>query len=310
MPHILRLIIIALAALTACRGTEKAPRPAAPVAQTEKAAAKHSPQDAGSGADIHRTAAPEAAQPPDDPSQRLMMEVDQRHYDPIKQGLKELSFSLQLSIKGPGNHTETEAQGSWRGGQLELKLTAVRRQGKEIKQDTKEGGHIWGVSKELTLRLLDGLGRGYLRPRVDQFKRLKGKIRREGKVIEIDYQNPDRGITTFRLDAEHRIERLSMASSDGVNRTMSYTYQMEGKQNMIREATLSATVKKGARYPKRIKAQIRRTNGMRFGFKYVKVGRFLLPSTLHRTTPRLTKAPLPNKYGTETLLKLSYTKAL
>lgn len=317
MQLIIRLSLVSLIALTACREKTSAPAPG-----TESTSAGTAPDKAPPKAPVPSTKAPPALTPnatnapppppaprPEDPSWVLLNRVDQAHYDAVRAGLKELEFSLQLTTKGLANNMETTARGTWRAGKIELELTAVSRQGKEIKRGTGENDQVWGFAKDLTMRLLGGLGRGFLRPRIDEFIRLTGKVKRQGKAADIIFQDPDGGVTTFRIGEPPRIERISMASKDGVERAMSYQYQVEGDHNLVQEATLSASVNKGARYPKRIKAQIRRTNGTRYSFQYTKVGAYHLPSTLHRTTPRLTKAPSPHEFGEETLLKLSYTKA-
>jgi hypothetical protein len=311
------LICICLAVLPgACRKRE-APRAAEPRAAEPKAA---EPGAAEPGAAEPGAAEPGAAEPgpreaepapppaiePITPGElqvgtvaEVAAKLERTHYDAEALGLRQVRFSLRYRSKKDG--VEAQVDGRWHsGGPPEVSLGEVSRKGVKLEppgDDPEDLGQklAWDRLKKKILKLVEGIGNGFLSRRIFDWKSVTGgEVKKKGDRLVLSFSQDKMGQVTVVVGEGYRVQKVTAVSPLGFSRSMSYQTEVVDGRNLVTSAVLEGKLKK--KLHKRARQVMATLDGTRFEIAYGKVGRYLLPVKLHKVIP-----------GTQDELELQFT---
>lgn len=235
-------------------------------------------------------------------SKQLVAALQAAHYDPERLGLRKLSFTLSYLDKK--RSIKIDAKGSWTSrSPAEVTITKLTRDGKALGKETKRQQQMHQALTFRLRRLLDGLGNGFLTKRLYAWADKPGKVAaakaNKGKVsLTMDVKNEfnsEKVVVT--VDDMARVEHVRRASNRGVVREMRYAYRMIDGRNLVSTATAKVSLANAPKLKGRMRMRLMSMDGMNFQFTYTKVGRFWLPKTIYRRSP---------KVGQEIALELEY----
>ncbi len=224
------------------------------------------------------------------------------HYDAEGLGLKELQYDLELSSKK--TRTKTRASGWWQsGGPPEVTLSQVQKNGKTLAKPGKNPEEVgqnmaWEALRHQLLRLMDGVGNGYLARRLFDWKALAGTVKLQKGKLVLRFKQ-EFGHTEVLVGQGYVVQQVTVRAK-GIVRSMSYKTRLEQGRNLVTSARLEARVEKGSKLPKRAHKVMQAANGTTFELKYQKVGRYLLPVMLRKLIPAM---------GEDLTLKIKYRSA-
>lgn len=211
------------------------------------------------------------------------------HYDAEGLGLKELQYTLEFTSKK--SRTEAKASGWWQsGGPPEVTLLEVRKAGKKLtppgKNPEEVGQNIaWEGLRGKLLKLVDGMGNGFLARRLFDWKALSGTVKLQKKTLRLQFKQ-EFG-ETVALVGEGYVVRQVTVRTKGIVRSMSYQSRTEQGRNLVTRALLKAYVAQDAKLPKRAHKVMQAANGTTFELEYGKVGRYLMPMKLRKVIPAM-----------------------
>ena len=211
------------------------------------------------------------------------------HYDAEGLGLKELQYTLEFKSKRGA--TEAKASGWWQSGAPPVvKLLEVRKAGKKLvppgKNPEEVGQKIaWEALSHKLLKLVDGMGNGFLARRLFDWKALSGTVKLQKKKLTLKFKQ-EFGETEVLVGEGYVVQKVTVRSK-GIVRSMSYESRTEQGRNLVNRARLKAFVEKGAKLPKRAHKVMQAADGTTFELAYSKVGRYLMPVKLRKVIPAL-----------------------
>lgn len=235
-------------------------------------------------------------------AREVVAKLIEAHYDAERLGLRELKFKLDYASKR--KDTSTKGEGGWKsGGAPTVALTSIVQSGKTLKPETKLHQQMFQAMTYRMRRLLDGLGNGFLSRRLHDLKKLDGEVEKKGKRLELRFALKDEAGSkmTLVVGERYQVERIERTSPKGVVRAMQYEYQLEGGRNLMRSARMMVRFADNTKIPQKARVKLTAANNTLFQISYKKVGRFFVPTHLHKTMPAS---------GDEISLGLSYSAAL
>lgn len=242
----------------------------------------------------------------DDAAAEVVAKLIQAHYDAEALGLRELGFSLAFSSKKLG--IEAKAEGSWTSGSApKVTLTHVQKDGKEVPPPKKdEAGDVgklmgWSDLEFKVLKLVEGIGNGFLSRRLFDWSKISGTKSEEGERLILTFTEGDGGVTRVKIGPRYVVEQVSMRFKQGFSRSMEYKYKFENGRNLVAEAVMTSTVDPGVKLHRRATSTLKLSEGTRFGIEYGPVGRYVLPVKLTKLIPAM---------GEDMSLAITYARAL
>lgn len=224
------------------------------------------------------------------------------HYDAEGLGLKELQYTLEFSSKKTA--TEVKASGWWQsGGPPEVKLLEVKRAGKKLAPPGKNPEEVgqnlaWEELRRKMLRLMDGVGNGYLARRLFDWKAHSGTVKLDKKQLRMLFKQK-MGETEVLVGEGYVVQQVTVRAR-GIVRSMKYKTRREQGRNLVTSARLEARVEKSAKLPRRAHKVMQAANGTTFELQYGKAGRYLMPVKLRKVIPSV---------GEEMTLLIKYQSA-
>jgi macrodomain Ter protein organizer (MatP/YcbG family) len=288
-----RAVQKAVAKMRASRGTSRAPAKAAPLKPLPPL-----PKPVTGPIPAHEL----TKLSPKLDAKQLVHALQAAHYDAEHLGLRQLSFKLSYLDKK--RRIKIEAKGRWTSrSPAEVEISSLSRDGKPVAKDTEPHKKMYQALTFRLRRLLDGLGKGFLTRRLYAWRDRPGKLAavKGGKLsLTMDVKNEFNAEKVVVLvDDKSRIEKVTRRSNRGVVRAMSYRYRMIDGRNLVSTATASVRFEGKAQIKRRMRTRLMSMDGMNFQFTYAKFGRFYLPKSIYRRSPKI---------GQEIAIELSYRK--
>ena len=222
-----------------------------------------------------------------DEAPKVIALANRAHYDPDHLGLKDLVFSAVLKMKNKKGKTEVHADCRWKGGAPDVELTRVMRDGKAIDKEKHElNKTIWTSLQFRARRVLNGIGRGFLRDRIEQFKTMAGKVTKlDGPKLQLVYDDKKAGKTTIVVGEGYRVESIKIESPLGVTRSATYEHLSVGGRNLVKKTVYNVAIDENSKAPRKAEVMLKAGNGAVTEISYAKVGRYHLPSKLVKHMP-------------------------
>ncbi len=220
---------------------------------------------------------------------QVVAKLERAHYDAEVLGLREVRFTLSYRSKRQAA-VEALAKGRWKpGGPPELELTQVKRDGKVLAAPEGEeqiGQKVaWERLHYKLLKLIEGLGNGFLSRRIFDWRSARGAVKQEGDHLLLTYTQEKLGQTTIEVGPGYAVQRVSIVAPEGYTRSMTYKTRSEGGRNLVVDGLFSTRMDKPLHDKARITLEA--MDGNRFQISYDKVGRYWLPVKLVKTIPKL-----------------------
>ncbi len=238
-------------------------------------------------------------------SKELVAAIQAAHYDPERLGLRKLGLSLSYLDKK--RNIKIEASGSWQSrSPAQVTISKLTRDGKILGKESKRHQQMHQALTFRLRRLLEGLGNGFLTHRLYSWADQPGKVAAvkgdtiKGAAVSLSMDvnnefNAEKVVVT--VDDKARVVHVKRTSSRGVVREMSYAYRMIDGRNLVSSATVKVSLANAPKLKGRMRVRLMSMDGMSFQFTYGKVGRFWLPKTIYRKSPKI---------GQEIALDLTY----
>jgi hypothetical protein len=226
-----------------------------------------------------------------EPLQKVVSKLNAAHYDAETLGLRTLSAVVVFTSKK--NAMEAEGEVVWKSGSPpEVKLTRVSKNGKEIpKPDETNPEDVgkavgWSDLQFKVLKLVEGLGNGYLAHRLLEWKEAKkGEVTREEEMLVLTLDQGEQGTVRIEVGEGYVVRRVVAVHPKGFTRSMDYSVRLHEGRNLVTSAMLEASGKPGAKLHKRAVMMLKAIHGTKFEIGYAPVGRFLMPVKLQKVIP-------------------------
>lgn len=240
-----------------------------------------------------------------EPMAAVVTKLISTHYDAQNLGLKEIQFKVGFSLKRTA--VKAQAEGWWQiGGPPEVKLLQVERAGKKLappsKGEAKAVGQniAWEQLRYKLLKLVEGVGNGFLSRRLLDWKALPGEVQLKQGKLQLTMKQKQLGVVTVVVGPGYVVEQVSVRSPRGIVRSMIYSYQRDQGRNLVTKAVLTAHAEPGTKVPQRTQMGIKAADQTAIEISYAKVGRYLLPVKVRKVMPNIKE---------ELALKIEYLSA-
>lgn len=300
--HLAALLTLPLL-LSACPDKPAPGEPAAKAAaEPAKAAtepAKATAEPTKAAAEPTKAAAPPAEIKPIDlgplkagPLAEVVERLNTAHYDAEALGLQSVEGRVEMTSKKMG--VLARAKVKWTSASTPVvTLVEVEKGGKKIPApvgDTPNqiGAAIgWSDLQFKILKLVEGLGNGYLAHRLLEWKESKGEVALDGQTLRLTLQQGEQGTVTVEVGERYEVRKVTATHPKGFTRAMTYEMQTHQGRNLVTGAVLEAKTAKGAKLHKRASMMLKAIHGTRVEIGYGEAGRFFLPVKLRKLVPSM-----------------------
>ncbi len=227
-----------------------------------------------------------------EPLAAVVAKLTQAHYDAESLGLKGLEGSVEFTSRKM--EVLARAKVKWTSGSPpEVSLTEVEKDGKKIPAPTGQqpdeiGRAIgWADMQFQILKLVEGLGNGYLAHRLLEWKEATGEVNLTDGALTLAMDHKDQGKVNVAVQQGYAVKSVEAIHPKGFSRKMTYEVQMEQGRNLVTGALLEAKANTGAKLHDKAHKMLKAINGTRFEIGYSKAGRFMLPVKLRKEVPSM-----------------------
>ena len=228
----------------------------------------------------------------EEPLKEVVAKLNLAHYDAEALGLKGLEGNVEFTSKKLG--LLARAKVIWKSGSTpEVTLSEVEKDGKKIPAPTGDqpdeiGRAIgWSDLQYKILKLVEGLGNGYLAHRLLEWKEAKGTAKLTKKALIISLDQNKQGKVVVKVGPGYEVRKVEAIHPKGFTRAMTYEVQRHNGRNLVTGALLTAEAHKGAELHKRAKMMLKAIHNTRFEIGYGDAGRYLLPVKLRKVIPSM-----------------------